>query len=74
MTRKLSDIAREIRADWKRVNYAAEPHLDAMGTLGSIDDNYLLDSGKSVVLYFLSNASSWRGEVAKRIKQELRSL
>ena len=74
MTRKLSEIAKEIRTDWKKLNYAAEPYLDAMGTLGSIDDNYLLDSGKSVVLYFLSNAGSWRGEVAKRIKKELRSL
>ena len=74
MTRKLSEIAKEIRTDWKKVNYAAEPYLDAMGTRGSIDDNYLLDSGKSVVLYFLSNAGSWRGEVAKRIKKELRSL
>jgi hypothetical protein len=31
------------------------------------------DSARSVVLYFLSNASSWRGDVAKRVKAELKA-
>ena len=72
--RPLYEIAREIRKDWKKINYAAAPYLDAMSSLGSINDKYHYDSGKSVVLYFLSNASSWRGENAKRIKAELRSM
>ena len=72
--RSLSAIAAEIRQDWKKVNYAAKPYLDAMGSLNSINDNYFMDSGKSVVLYFLSNASSWRGEVAKRVKAELKAM
>lgn len=72
--RTLHEIAREIRKDWTKVNYAAKPYLDAMASLDSIEDKYHYDSGKSVVLYFLSNASSWRGENAKRIKQELRSM
>jgi hypothetical protein len=72
--RPLYEIAREIRKDWKKINYAAAPYLDAMSSLGSINDKYHYDSGNSVVLYFLSNASSWRGENAKRIKAELRSM
>lgn len=72
--RTLHEIAREIRKDWTKVNYAAKPFLDAMASLDSIEDKYHYDSGKSVVLYFLSNASSWRGENAKRIKAELRSM
>ena len=72
--RTLHEIAREIRKDWAKVNYAAKPYLDAMASLDSIEDKYHYDSGKSVVLYFLSNASSWRGENAKRIKAELRSM
>lgn len=72
--RTLADIAREIRADWKPVNYAAEPYLAAMATMGAITENYYADSGHSVVLYFLSNARSWRGDVAKRIKAELKTL
>jgi hypothetical protein len=74
-TRSLSIIASEIRRDWgSKVNYAAKPYLSAMAGLDSIDDNYGYDSAKSVVLYFLSNASSWRGENAKRIKAELKAM
>jgi hypothetical protein len=72
--RPLCEIAREIRKDWKNVNYAAAPYLDVMRSLNSIQDDYYADSGVSVVLYFLSNASSWRGETAKRIKAELKKM
>jgi hypothetical protein len=74
-TRSLSEIAREIKRDWgNKVNYAAKPYLDAMMTLDSIDDNYMFDSGRSIVAYFLSNAGSWKGETAKRIKKELKGM
>lgn len=72
--RPLHEIASEIRRDWKKVNFAAQPYLSAMSTLNSIQDSYGYDSGKSIVLYFLSNASSWRGEVAKRVKAELKKM
>ncbi len=72
--RPVHEIASEIRADWKFVYFGAVPYLDAMSTLDSIEDNYIFDSGKSVVLYFLSNASTWRGETARRIKAELKSM
>ena len=74
MSRPLNVIAKEIRAEWPKVNYAAEPYLDAMSTLASVDQNYYQDSGKSIVRYFLANAGSWRGEAARRIKLELKSL
>ena len=72
--RSLREIARDIRRDWRPVNYAAKPYLDAMGSLGSITDNYDQDSGASIVAYFLSNATSWRGDVAKQIKAELKAM
>lgn len=74
MARPLYEIAHEIKSDWKKVNYAAVPYLDAMATLTNVSDKYICDSGESIVLYFLSNASSWRGEVAKRIKAELKEM
>ena len=74
MTRTLNEIAREIRKDWKNVYFGAEPYLDAMSGLENVNDTYGFDSGKSIVLYFLSNASTWRGEVAKRIKKELNDM
>lgn len=74
-TRPLYEIAKEIRKDWgAKINFAARPYLDAMATLDSINDSYGWDSGKSIVLYFLSNASTWRGETAKRIKAELKAM
>lgn len=76
--RPISSIAREIKTDWsargKGVNFAAVPYLHAMFTLDSISDDYGHDSGETIVLHFLSNASDWRGEVAKRVKAELKSL
>ncbi len=72
--RPLYVIAQDIRANWPKVNYAAVPYLDAMATLESIEQNYYFDSGRSVVLYFLANAGSWRGDVAREIKKELKAM
>lgn len=74
MSRPLYEIAADIRRDWTKVNYAAQPYLEAMSSLNTIDDKYYWDAGKSVVLYFLANAGTWRGDVAKRIKQELKEM
>ena len=72
--RTLSTIAREISSDWEKVNFAAVPYLQAMATMESPQDNFGYDSGQSVVIYFLSNATSWRGDVARRIKKELKAM
>lgn len=72
--RPLSTIAMEIRRDWKKVNYAAEPYLSAMAQLNSINDKYMFDDARSVVLYFLSNAGTWKGPKAKEIKKELKAM
>jgi hypothetical protein len=72
--RPLSNIAHDIRRDWKNVNYAAKPYLAAMFDLDQITDQYMFDSGASIVRYFLANAASWRGDTAKLIKAELKSL
>lgn len=73
-TRTISAIAREIRREWKNVNYAAVPYLEAMGSLESINENYYEDSARSVVAYFLANAGAWRGDTARRIKAELNAM
>ena len=74
MTRPLHEIAREIRNDWKRPYFGAEPYLDAMFSLDSITDNFMYDSGHSVVLYFLANAQTWKGDTARRVKAELKAM
>ena len=67
-------IARRIRSDWKNINFAARPYLDAMASLSSVNDRFGFDDGRSIVRYFLCNASSWRGPIAKEIKALLKSL
>ncbi len=67
-------IAKEIRANWKNVYFAAKPYLDAMDSLATIEDKYYCDSAESVILYFLCNAGTWRGEDARRIKAELKAI
>ena len=72
--RPLYTIAAEIRSDWKNVSKHAKPYLDAMQQLNSIDDNFILDSARSIVRYFLSNATTWRGEKAREIKAEQKAM
>ena len=72
--RLLTDIALEIQSEWSNVSPYAEPYLEAMMYLGSIDDKFGLDEGRSIVAYFLGNAKGWRGDKAREIKEELKSL
>lgn len=74
MIRPLYAIARDIKRDWKKPYFGAVPYLDAMQSLQSVNDSYGMDSGRGIVLYFLSNASTWRGDQARAIKAELKGL
>lgn len=74
MPRSIRAIATDISRAWGRPNYAAAPYLGAMLSLDSVSDTYGADSAKSVVLYFLSNASTFRGPAAERLKAELKAL
>ena len=74
----ISQLASIIRKDWRaqakngQIYFGAVPYLDAMHTMDKITDNYGADDGKSIVLYFLSNANTWKGDVARAIKLELK--
>lgn len=70
--RPINRIADEIIRTWHRPYFGAVPYLHAMLSLDTIEDMYGADSGRSVVLYFLSNATHWRGADAKRLKAELK--
>lgn len=72
--RTIREIAHEIENTWENVSVYAQPYLDAMFYLDSVNDKYICDSGKSIVLYFLANAGSWHGDDARRIKAELKVM
>jgi hypothetical protein len=74
--RPIYEIADEILRDWKNVYYAAIPYLNAMRSINTMRDRYGpgQEEARTIVLYFLSNASQWKGETARRIKAELKSM
>lgn len=73
--RPLNVIASEIKRDWgSKVYFGAKPYLAAMSQLGGLDEYYGMDSADSIVRYFLSNSSTWRGEKAREIKKELNAM
>ena len=72
--RSIKDIAQEIQLDWTNVYFGASPYLEAMHSLNKVTDNYGQDGADSIVLYFLSNAMSWKGDNARRIKTELKQM
>jgi len=73
-TRPLRVIAAEVTRTWPNVYYGAVPYLSAMGQMSTMQDMYGLDDARGIVAYFLSNASTWRGPDAKRIKAELNAM
>lgn len=74
MNRSLDTIARDISRDWTKPYFGAVPYLNAMHSMQSISDRPCFDTAESVVRYFLSNATTWKGETARAIKAELKSL
>lgn len=72
--RPLSQIAAEITADWTALHGAAQPYIDALSELQLATERYGLETGSDMIQGFLNNARTWRGEVARRVKQELRAI
>jgi hypothetical protein len=73
-TRPLYEIAKEIEREWPNPYFGAVPYLRAMREIDKVTDLYYADRASDIVLYFLSNASTWRGEAARRIKAELKAI
>ena len=74
MARPIYLIAAEIEDDWKKPSNYAKPYLDAMHSMQDIGDWYGYEDAQMIVLRFLSNAQTWRGETARTIKKELNSM
>ena len=70
----VSEIAHAIAKDWQNISPYAKDYLNAMKEIRSVNDNYYADSAHSVILYFLANAGSYRGENARTYKALLKDL
>jgi hypothetical protein len=74
-TRSLSEIAAEIEREWKpKIGGEAQPYVNAMQELQSLNDYYGLDRAASIVAGFSGAASTWRGAIARRVKAELKAM
>jgi hypothetical protein len=72
--RPIASIAREISSHWFPVAQAAVPYLGEMLRVRTLYDLCGLtghETGRMAVERFLANASTWRGQAARRIKREL---
>lgn len=70
----IAQLANLIVRDWgTRMSPHAQPYVRAMLTLQDMSGEYGCDSARSIVLYFLANASTWRGPIAKLVKAELKA-
>lgn len=69
---QLFELASVVRRDWTRPYFGAVPYLEALYSLRTVADRYYFDTGESVVRYFLANAGTWRGDVARAVKAELK--
>jgi hypothetical protein len=54
--------------------YYSAQYVEALRSLETIDQMYFYDTADSVVRYLLSNLTTWRGEQARKIKEELKSM
>lgn len=61
-----------IAADWTGMSMTARPYFHAMGRAKTLLDYYGVESVASITQYFLGNSQSWRGEVARNVKGELK--
>ncbi len=72
--RLISSIAIDIGSNWPKISPEAYPYLSAMYCLNTLNDSYGLDSGRSIVSYFLANARQFKGDKAKALKLELKTM
>ena len=74
--RTFQQIAKDIKSTWLNVYFGAVPYLEAMLELDTTDPDtmYYNDSAENIALYFLANASTFRGSDAKKLKEELKKL
>lgn len=72
--RTICEIASDIKRTWKNVHFGAAPYLLAMHSLDGPYSTYGTEDGRTIVMYFLANASTFRGDEARALKAELKSV
>lgn len=74
MARALSEIADEIKKEWRYPHFRAITYIEAMSHIKNLDDPYDIYYGYDIVHRFLATSGRWDGDKAKQIKAELRRI
>ena len=72
--RPIYQISEEIQRDWAKPYFGAVPFIEALHAVQSVHDRYGAESVEGLIRYFLANAGTWRGDVARRVKAELKEI
>ncbi len=72
--RTIHEIADEIVRDWRPMREDLVPYISRMLEIRTLEETDDVEAAKSAVRYFLDHSGPWRGEVAGRIKSELRAM
>ena len=71
--RLIRTIAAEIQKTWSKVSPYAEPYLEAMLTLDTIEDNYFFDDGKHMIQVMDGDEPAGVAELPLDFYEELKS-
>lgn len=75
MSRPIFQIAKDIKTEWgSKIYFGAVPYLEAMQFIANKNDKYGCDNVESILTYFLSNSSTFRGERAIELKEEIKNI
>ena len=73
-TMSIKEIAKFIINDWSKTDRVPKAYLEPMLTIETLDGMYYADTASSVVAYFLSSASGWKGFNARVTKKYLKKI
>lgn len=68
------EFGNEIKINWEFPSGYAIPYIDALCRLGDWNSHYVHEHAFGIAARFLVNASTWKGDVAKRVKSELKKI
>jgi hypothetical protein len=68
----LNQLLEQAKNDWEEAPASITECIESLQMSGSASNNYLKAESEEYLKFFLTNCSAWRGEIARRVKAELR--
>lgn len=68
----INELAVLIEKNWQKSSPYAIPYIEAMHSHNTLKDKFYAETAENIIMYFLCNAATWRGETARLVKSELR--